>query len=192
MNLALIRKHHRDRKADGFSMVELLVVLGLIMVVAALALPNLISTQRALNATSDARSLASILSLAKMRAANSFTQSRLNCDSSARRCQLEVCTSKGATSCNTFTPEGGPVRLSQNISFGFGSISTPAGTQTSIQNTPQILFNSRSIPIDSTGAPTGNYALYITGQTGNNYAVTVSPTGRVAVWQYSGGAWSSL
>lgn len=192
MKLAYIRTRHRDNSAGGFSIVELVVVVVLIMLIAAIAIPQAIAMQRALRATSDARSLASQLALVKMRAANAFTQSRLNCDVSARSCQLEVCTSKGASSCNTFSPDGGPILLSQNINFGFGSITTPAGTQTTIQNTPQILFNSRSIPVDNTGVPTGNYALYITGQTGNTYAVTVSPTGRVAAWQYSGGGWRSL
>jgi len=192
MKLAFIQKHHRNSSADGFSMVELVVVVVLIMIIAALALPRAISMQRALNATSDARNLASQLALVKMRAASSFTQSRLNCDSSARSCQIEICTSKGMSSCNTFSPQGGAIRLSQNISFGFGGISIPAGTQASIQNTPQIIFNSRSIPVDSTGVPTGNYALYLTSDTGNTYAVTVSPTGQVAVWQYSGSSWGSL
>ena len=192
MNLAFIRKRHRDSSAGGFSMVELVVVVVLIMLIAAFVIPQAIGMQSALRATSDARSLASQLALAKMRSANAFTQSRLNCDVSARSCQLEVCTNKGVSSCNTFSPDGGPILLSQNITFGFGNITTPAGTQTTIQNTPQILFNSRSIPVDNTGAPTGNYALYITGQTGSTYAVTVSPTGRVAAWLYSGGGWSSL
>ena len=193
MNLSFIRTRLRDSSAGGFSLVELLVVVGLIVIIAGIAIPRAIETQRALRASSDARSLASQLALAKMRAASAFTQSRLNCDVSARSCQLELCTSKGASSCNTFLPDGGSrILLSQNINFDFGSITTPAGTQATIQNTPQILFNSRSIPVDNTGVPTGNYALYITGQAGNTYAVTVSPTGQVAAWLYSGGAWSSL
>ena len=192
MKLAFIQNRRHNSRADGFSMVELVVVVMLIMMIAALALPRAISMQRALNATSDARNIASQLALVKMRAASSFTQSRLNCDTSARSCQLEVCTSKGTSSCNTFSPQGGPIRLSQNISFGFGGISTPAGTQASIQNTTQIIFNSRGIPVDTTGVPTGNYALYITSDTGNTYAVTVSPTGQVAVWQYSGSSWGSV
>jgi len=76
------------------------------------------------------------------------------------------------------------------MSFGFGSVSTPAGTQTPIQNTAQILFNSRGIPVNSTGTPTGNYGLYLTNQAGDTYAVTVYATGRVAMWRYDNGVWT--
>ena len=179
------------RGAVGFSTIELAIVVVTIMIMAALAIPQAIGTIRALRAVSDARNLATQLALAKMRAADGFTQSRLNCNTASRSCQLEICTSKGTSTCNTFTAEGGPVNLSEGTSFGFGTLTTPAGSQATIQNTTQILFNSRSLPVDSTGAPTSNYALYITNQAGTKYAITVYATGRVAVWQYVNGAWST-
>jgi len=175
---------------NGFSLVEVAIVVAILALIAVLAIPQFTSLLRSFRATSDARSIASQLALAKMRAANGFTQARLNCDLTANSCQLETCTSKGASTCNTFTAEGGPINLSTGSTFGFGSITTPAGSQTSIQNTAQILFNSRSLPVDNTGTPTGNYALYVMNQTSNRYAVTVYATGRVAVWRYDNGAWS--
>ncbi len=179
------------RDSSGFSTIELAIVVVTIMIMAALAIPQAIGTMRALRAVSDARNLATQLALAKMRAADGFTQSRLNCNLTAKSCQLEICTSKGTSTCNTFTAEGGPLALSEGMSFGFGSVTTPAGSQASIQNTAQILFNSRSLPVDSSGAPTGNYALYLTNQAGAKYAVTIYATGRIAVWQYVNGAWSN-
>jgi len=150
------RRVRRRTGTNGFSLVEVAIVVTVLALLVVLAIPQAVSTMRAFRASSDARSIASQLALAKMRAANGFTQARLNCDLTANLCQLEICTSKGASACNTFTPEGGPILLSTGSTFGFGSITTPAGSQTSIQNTAQILFNSRSIPVDSTGAPTGD------------------------------------
>lgn len=174
----------------GFSTGELAIVVTILLVFASLAIPASIRISRALRASTNVRAIASQLALAKMTAANGFTQSRLNCDVTARSCQLEVCTTKGTSSCNTFSAEGGPILLSDEMSFGFGSVTTPAGTQTTIQNTPQIIFNSRSLPVDSTGAPTGNYALYLTNPAGDKYAVTVYATGRVAVWEYRSDSWN--
>jgi Tfp pilus assembly protein FimT len=184
------RISRRTNGQGGFSIVEVAIVVVIFLLIAAIAIPQAVKTLRAFRASSDARNIATQLALVKMRAANSFTQARLNCDTTANSCRVEICTSKGTSTCNTFTAEGGPVTLSTGMSFGFGSITTAAGTQTTIQNTAQILFNSRSLPVDSTGAPTGNYALYLTDQSGNTYAVTVYASGRIAVWRYGDGAWN--
>ena len=125
-----------------------------------------------------------------MLAAQGFNQTRLNCDLAGNSCQLEVCTVKGSTECTTFGAEGGPVLLSEGTTFSFGSITNPAGSQSIIQNTGQIVFNSRSLPIDSLGASTGEYAIYITNNS-NTYAVTVDNSGRVAVWRYGNGSWTA-
>jgi Tfp pilus assembly protein FimT len=174
----------------GFSTIELAIVVTIFVILAAIAIPQTITTLRAFRASSDARNIATQLALAKMRAADGFTQSRLNCNFTAKSCQLEICTTKGTSACNTFSAEGGPVLLSEGMTFGYGSITTPAGTQTSIQNTAQVLFNSRSLPVDSTGTPTGNYGLYLTDSTGNTYALTVYASGRIAMWRYGSGVWS--
>ena len=179
----------RPSRQRGFSLIEIAIVVTVLAIIASIAIPPAVNLLRSFRASADARNIAAQLALAKMRAANAFTQTRLNCDPTANSCQLEVCTSKGASACNTFSAEGGPVLLSQGSSFSFGSITTAAGSQTSIQNTNQIIFNSRSMPVDNTGAPTGNYALYLANQNGDYYAISVYATGRVAVWHYSNNAW---
>ena len=179
------------RGIRGFSLIELAIVITIFLLILSIALPQALTTLRAFRASSDARSIASQLALAKMRAADGFTQARLNCDLTNKSCQLEVCTSKGASACNTFSAEGGSIPLSKEMTFGFGGITTPAGSQTLIQNTAQILFNSRSLPIDNTGTVTGNDALYLTNYLGDTYAVTVYASGRIALWRYGNGVWSS-
>jgi Tfp pilus assembly protein FimT len=180
----------RTSDVRGFSLLELAIVVTFFLLILSIALPQALTTLRAFRASSDARSIASQLALAKMRAANGFTQARLNCNLTNKSCQLEVCTSKGTSACNTFSAEGGSISLSKEMTFGFGSITTPAGSQASIETTAQILFNSRSVPIDNTGAVTGNDALYLTNQAGDTYAVTVYASGRIALWRYGNGVWS--
>jgi len=174
----------------GFGLLELVIVLAIFSILSAIAVIQVNGVLQSYRALSNARNLASQLALAKMRAANGFTQSRLNCDLTAKSCRLEICTSRTGSTCNTFSAEGGTLQLAQGTSFGFGGLTTPAGTQTTIQNNAQILFNSRGVPVDSTGAPTGDYALYVTNQAGEIYAVTVYASGRVAAWRYGSGAWS--
>ena len=184
-------KIERRKFENGFTLVELAVVVVIILLIVSLALPSVISSMRAYRASADARAIAAQLALTKMRAANAFTQARLNCDTTANTCRVETCTSKDASTCTTFTAEGETINLSLGSSFSFGSITTPAGSQSSIQNSAQILFNSRSIPVDSSGAVTGNYAMYIMNPAGNQYAVTVYASGRIAVWRYNSGVWNA-
>ena len=185
-----LQTSHCAKGLRGFSLIELLIVVTLFSIICAVAIPQVNGMLRGYRTINDARGIASQLALAKMRAENGFTQSRYNCNTTLRSCQLEICTSKGAGTCNTFSAEGGPLLLSESVVFGVGSITTPAGSQTAIQNTNQILFNSRGIPVTTSGAPTGGYGIYLTNQAGDNYAVTVYATGRVAVWRYDAGVWS--
>jgi prepilin-type N-terminal cleavage/methylation domain-containing protein len=185
-----VKSEHRKFE-NGFSLVELAIVVVIILLLVSLALPSVISSMRAFRAAADSRSIAAQLNLTKMRAANGFTQARLNCDTTANSCRVETCTTKGASTCTTFTAEGETIKLSPGSSFSFGSLTTPAGSQTSIQNTAQILFSSRSLPVDSSGAATGNYALYLTNSSGNQYAGTVYASGKIAMWRYGSGAWTA-
>ena len=97
-----------------------------------------------------------------------------------------------AATCTTFTNDGGPIYLAQGLSFGYGSITSPAGTQTTISNTSPVIFNSRGIPITAAGVATATDAIYLTDQYGDTYAITVYASGKVTTWMYSGGAWHAL
>ena len=165
-------------------------MLVIVAIVLSIAIPAILTFTRSSRASADAKKIATQLARAKTLAAQGFTQTRLNCDLAGNSCQLEVCAVKGATECTTFGTEGGPVLLSEGTTFSFGSIRNPAGSQSIIQNTGQIVFNSRSLPIDSLGASTGEYAIYITNNS-NTYAVTVDNSGRVSVWRYGNGSWTA-
>jgi hypothetical protein len=78
--------------------------------------------------------------------------------------------------------------------FGFGSVGVAAGDPNEQGNAPvqsnTITFNSLGLPVDNTGAPSQQNAIYVintsTQQVG---AVTVSLSGRVMGWLWEGGRW---
>ena len=167
----------------GLTLIELVVVAALSVIVAAVAIPMFVNGLRNWRLAGDARAIASQLALARMRAANEFTQAELSIDTSGGTFQIKIYNKTSST----FVTEGGVFNLSSGNSFGYGALSTPAGTQTTIAVSSPIIFNSRGIPITSTGTPTGTYAIYLTDGNGGFFAVTVSPASDVNLWKYSGG-----
>ncbi len=181
--------HHR-----GFSLIEMVIAVAVGLLIAGMAIPTLLTLKRNLRIGGDAADLNGEVTLAKMRAASDFTRARVYADLAARTFRIEVWNKAGAGSWGI---EGGTQPLSQEITWGFGTLnSPPPGTQAAlgqaplcldnggaaIANTACITFNSRGIPVDPTGAPTPNDALYLTGG-GLVYGVTVSATGLIQTWR---------
>jgi hypothetical protein len=131
----------------------------------------------------DIRSISAQIFLARMRAASAGARSRLNFSTTANTYQIEV------LSGGTWTIYGGTINLSSGDTFGYGSITTPAGQQSSIAQTTPIYFNSRGIATDSTGIATANSAIYFTNIRGQYAAVAVSIAGQPTSYTYSGSAW---
>jgi Tfp pilus assembly protein FimT len=93
--------------------------------------------------------------------------------------------------------------LLTTVTFGYGSLgSAPSGTESTLAQAPAcqtdaettagtvgdaassacIVFNSRGIPVDNSGAPTTNDALYVTDSS-SVYGVTVLATGLIQTWR---------
>jgi prepilin-type N-terminal cleavage/methylation domain-containing protein len=182
----------------GFSLLELMMVVGISAVVAAIAIPMMSTTLGTYRIQGDARSLTNAVSLAKLRAASDFTKCRLLVDLDDKSFQVEVWDRVAGD----WVDDRGPTTLSSyDESFSFSPIATaPDGTQSTIGQAPQcldkdgmaigntacIVFNSRGIPVldtaGNTGNPTNAYALYIADPT-VVYAVTVSVTGVIQLWR---------
>ena len=188
-------------RGNGFSLIEVLVVVALTTVIAAIAVPMMQNTLGDFKLSGDARGLTNAVSLAKLRAASDFSQARLFVDLNARSFHVETW-SKTALPPDWVT-EGGITTLSASDTFSFGVVgAAPLNTQAAIGqaeacvnnagvaivNTACILFNSRGIPVAQAGAPplvgapTGNDALYLTDGTAV-YGVTLSATGLIKLWR---------
>lgn len=182
--------HARD--SHGFSAIETLVVVALIGVIAAIAVPMSGNAIGFYKLSGDARSISNQVAVAKMRAASTFGRARLYVDLAAKSYRIE--TRKNASS--NWVTETGTAYLNSSVSFGYGAVSSaPPNTQASIgqaatclnnteqviANTACIMFNSRGVPIDSTGAPTTS-ALYLTDGTAV-YGATLSATGMTRLWR---------
>jgi prepilin-type N-terminal cleavage/methylation domain-containing protein len=194
-----MRPPSATQKIRGFSLVELMVGLIVVSVLTVMAVPVFSTILRNLRADGDMRSLHGDITLAKMRAAASFSKARLRADLTARTFQVELWNK----STNTWSVEGGTQSLSKGINYGYSSLSSPpASTQASIGQAPQcqtdaqtvssttgtvantacIVFSSRGIPIDATGSPTTADAIYINNGA-SVQAITINATGLIRAWR---------
>jgi prepilin-type N-terminal cleavage/methylation domain-containing protein len=179
-----------DRNATrGFTFLELMMVLGVMAVLLAIAVPRMATFR----GTNDVHDLSNNLSLAKLKAASTFTQARLYIDLAGRTHHVDWW-QKGATP--GWVALNGPTLLTNGEAFTFGPVGTPpANSQPAIAQAPAcldntskaigatacVVFNSRGIPVDVTGTPTNADAVYVSDGTVVG-AVTVSTTGLITVW----------
>ena len=171
-------------------------VVGIIGVISAIAVPMMANALGFFHLDGDARSLKNAVSTTRMQAAANFSETRLFLDYPTSGYHLETKASNAAP----WVAQGGTTYLSSNgETYAFGPVATPPpNTQAAIAqaapclnnasppapmaNTSCLVFNSRGIPIDATGAPTGGNALYLTdGQT--VYGLTVSATSSIQLWK---------
>ena len=193
-----------SRDSRGFSLIELLMVVGIMGVLAVIAVPMSGNSIRYYKLSGDAREIANAAAVAKMRAAARFTQSRLYVDITGRTFYLQtfIRTAPAPPGCSVgqWCTDGGTVQLSSSVNYGYGIVPTPPPNTQSpsitqaplckdnssppvdVAGTACIVFNSRGIPIDETGSPTGNDAIYINDGT-SVYGITAAATGFIRTWQ---------
>jgi prepilin-type N-terminal cleavage/methylation domain-containing protein len=190
------------RLSPGFSAVELLMVLAVAGCIAAMALPASIGMVDEFSLSGDAHGVSNSLALARMGAAANFTRARLYIDRAANTYRIERWNKTAAA----WQAVSGTSPIGSKNAFSAGAINTPPpnsqivfGQPTEclnnagapIANTSCVIFNSRGVPIDSTGAPTPAAVIYMNGPTAV-YGIVVSSTSQLAMWRISpgGGTWS--
>jgi prepilin-type N-terminal cleavage/methylation domain-containing protein len=190
----------RSRLVDrrGFSLTETIIVVGLIGVVSAIAVPMFGNMLANFRVSGDARGAANAVALAKMRASSIFSKVRVHVNVTSNSYYLETWDPTALPAPGKWVTEGGTTALSQNVLFGWGVVgSSPPATQGAIAQAPPckndagtsdlagtacVIFNSRGVPVDTVGSPTAVDAMYITD--GNAvYAITISATGMIRTWR---------
>jgi prepilin-type N-terminal cleavage/methylation domain-containing protein len=185
----------RTRSAQsGFTILETLFVLGIIGVIGAIAVPQLTNSIAYFRISGDARSVSNAIALTKMRAAANFSRTRLYVSLDGKWHRVE----KADTSTPPhWTTDSGTTYLSNSTSFSYGVVGAPPpstqgtigqaapckdNTGADVANTACVIFNSRGVPIDSSGASTPTHAVYLTDGA-SVYGVTVAATGMIRLWQ---------
>ena len=176
----------------GFSIVELLVVVALLGVVAAIALPMAQPAVSAYEIAGQAHAVAYDIAQAKMQAAAGFTHARLYVDLAGNRYRIE----SWNQATNAWTTQGATTQLPSGMGFGYATLATPppntqgtigqasaclAASGAAIASTSCVLFNSRGAPIDGTGTPIATDAVYLTDGRAV-YGVEVSLAGLTQLW----------
>ena len=185
----------KSPRSDGFNLLEMVFVLGLICTISAIAVPMIAGALAEFRVGGDARGVSNAIAVAKMRAASDFSRVRLYVDLGARTHHVETWNKTTLQ----WTVEGGSTSLSSTVSFSPGVVGTPPpNTQgvigqaplctddagADIANTACIMFNSRGVPIGNgpSFSPTGVDAIYVTdGQA--VYGITVAATGMLKLWR---------
>jgi prepilin-type N-terminal cleavage/methylation domain-containing protein len=193
------RSDHRTdapgiRDESGFSLIELMATMIILVTMAAFVLPFTRTTLSAMNLSSDARNLSSGTALAKMRAAAEFSKARIYVNLAAKSFWVERWKKTAPAG---WVNEGVVTTLASNVSFGFsGATTPPPNTQATIAQasncldnagvaiagTACVVFNSRGVPVDALNVPTPDGAFYVTADQ-TIYGITVGAGGLVQLWQ---------
>jgi Tfp pilus assembly protein FimT len=164
-------------------MLEILVVIAIIGIVAAFALPGAINFVKAYRLHADASAIASQLNVARFRATSQYTPYRLSFDTSNGLFSAERMSSDYSSSTTEIS-----LGLQPGIRMLSGCpVSAKPGTIASSFSgiSGSIYFNTRGLPVDSAGTPTNSNVIYLANDNDLYDAVTVSLGGRITVWNYS-------
>ncbi len=194
--LSMMVKHNGLRGQSGFTLIEVLVVVALVGIVAAMAVPSTTSMMGGYRLKGDAQAVNNLVALAKMRAASQFSRARVFVDLNTNSFSLQT----WDKTTNSWVTEGGVTQTSTGVSFGFGNLAAPPpNTQAAIgqspvckdnagadiANTACVTFNSRGMPVDNSlppgGGVVGNSGLYLTDGSAV-YGTTVTTTPLIKSW----------
>lgn len=179
----------------GFTLIESLIVVAVILILTAIALPIYNQFIRSYRIRNDANNIMGILNLARMRAVSNFARARVYCDTTRGLCTLSLrrygsaWPDVGSPTENQVVLLSGGVSLAvpSGVTSGAGNQTAPAQGGPGQSNPYYIEFNSRGLPIeDSGGSLVANYGFYLKDTQGTSLAVQVDTSGRPLIYSLQG------
>jgi prepilin-type N-terminal cleavage/methylation domain-containing protein len=171
------------QKNQGFSMLELLVVIAIIGVIAAFALPSALTFVKGYRLHADASAIAAQLNVTRFRSTSQYKPYRLSVDvaaGSTSRQRLSTTYASPQTEESQLLQRGVRFLATCPVSAKPGSIGSSVTAASSA-----IYFNTRGLPVDSTGTTYNNNVFYLANDNDLYDAVTVSLGGKVTIWNYN-------
>ena len=108
----------RVAREQGFSVIDILMVVALIGIIAAIAVPVTGSAVSGQKFNNDSQALTNLVGLAKMRASAAYTRARVRANLANRTFALE----RWDKTTNAWVTEGAVTPLSLGVTFGFGTV----------------------------------------------------------------------
>jgi prepilin-type N-terminal cleavage/methylation domain-containing protein len=201
--LALCLHQHRGMRSErGYTLIEMMLAVGVIGVIGAMVIPITDSSIRGSRLRGDATVIRNLVGVAKMRASAQFTRARVFANLGNPLANPPVpgtfVLQVWDKTAGAWVNDGGINQLSTGVSFGFAGLNAPPpNTQVNIAQSPTctstltvanpiantacVTFNSRGLPIDADGVLYPRHALYITGDDAV-FGTTITTTPLIRFW----------
>lgn len=195
----------RGRHAHGFSLVELLVVMAVLLIVGAIAMPTVATTMDAYRLRGSLTNISGLTQRCRLLALKKNSTSHLFVDTSTGSVILYCKEINDPTTSRTVSdpqvqlptqfsapglPTGGPTQLTASLMWG------SSGSTFNVDSDPY--FNSRGLPCNavSAGSPCTSVTGYVyyfkyTGTKVRWTAISISPASRLQSWFWNGGSWGN-
>lgn len=183
----------RLRDKAGFTITELLIVVALLGVMAAVAIPNIISWIPAMRVNSAARDLASEMQLARMKAVSERNDYVITFDTTNNQYSIYDDDDSDFSTSNVLVKTVDIDTEHKGIQFGYVSGQTST-SGTAISNSVTFTGTPRRVAFEPNGTANKNGSVYLiptediaSSRKDRQRAITVIQTGRIKLWRYYAG-----
>lgn len=192
-----MRQDARFGRQAGFSLIELILVMAIILTISAIAVPSLINTVADVRLRSSASTLQGQIQQLRMQAVkdNKPYSARMTTSGGAALMYVDI---DAGSDYDAGEPAVGLAKDVTVASTGAPTMPTSTLDVSAYTNgtmSTAITFNARGLPCTGTGScnTTKGYIYYLsqvrTTTTTAWAAVSVTPAGRIKVWRWTGSAW---
>jgi prepilin-type N-terminal cleavage/methylation domain-containing protein len=207
-------RRERNKAEAGFSLVELMAVVLIILVVGGIATPNILNLMHMARLRGSSADFSSLLQTARMRAVQDDKYYSTYIIAGPPQSAYVDLTVNGGTGVAAGDPmvliasELTPTAAANApATTNLKGLFLPAGAGLAVKDGTaagsQIIFGPRGLPCttvaatggnvcDSAGGATAFWVFFQDNSTSAWEAITVSPAGRISKWQYGNGSWTRL